>query len=108
MNDARRYRLNAAECLSAAQTCTPPYRGLALDMATSWLALAHQTEAEDELITIWNVRGGNPAPGAEHVLNDLDLRWLAATYRPAAPRPEPAGLKSNASLPPWPRSGAHP
>jgi hypothetical protein len=54
MNDARRYRLNAAECLSAAQRCTPPYRGLALDMATSWLALAHQTEAEDELITIWN------------------------------------------------------
>jgi hypothetical protein len=54
MNDARRYRLNAAECLSAAKTCEPPYRGVTLDMATSWLALARQTEAEDELIAIWN------------------------------------------------------
>jgi hypothetical protein len=54
MNDARRYRLNAAECLSAAKTCAPPYRGLTLDMASSWLALARQIEAEDKLIPIWS------------------------------------------------------
>jgi hypothetical protein len=46
MNDAQRYRLKAAECLSAAKTCAPPYRGPTLDMATSWLSLARQAEAE--------------------------------------------------------------
>jgi hypothetical protein len=53
MNDARRYRVNAAECLSAAETCGPLYRGLTLDMVTSWLALARQAEAEDELVASW-------------------------------------------------------
>jgi hypothetical protein len=27
MNDAQRYRMNAAECLSAAERCDPHYRG---------------------------------------------------------------------------------
>jgi hypothetical protein len=53
MNDARRYRVNAAECLSAAETCGLHYRGLTLDIATSWLALARQAEAEDELVASW-------------------------------------------------------
>jgi hypothetical protein len=53
MNDARRYRLNAAECLSASETCGPRYRGLTLDIATSWLSLARQAEAEDELVASW-------------------------------------------------------
>jgi hypothetical protein len=28
MNDAQRYRMNAAECLSAVERCAPPYRAL--------------------------------------------------------------------------------
>jgi hypothetical protein len=67
MNDARRYRVNAAECLSAAKTCGLHYRGLTLDIANSWLALARQAEAEDELVASWGsqcrgVRSGNPTP----------------------------------------------
>jgi hypothetical protein len=54
MNDARRFRMNAAECLLAAKTCEQPYRGLTLVIATSWHALARQTEAEDELIATWS------------------------------------------------------
>ena len=67
MNDARRYRMNAVECLSAAKRCEPPYRGLILAVATTWHALARQDEAIAELLAIWNEadaagRGGNPAP----------------------------------------------
>jgi hypothetical protein len=54
VNDARRYRMNAVECLSAANRCEPPYRGLILAVATSWHALARQDEAIDELLAIWN------------------------------------------------------
>jgi glucose/arabinose dehydrogenase len=55
MNDARRFRMNAAECLLAAKTCEPPYRGLILAVATSWHALARQDEAIDELIESWSM-----------------------------------------------------
>ena len=54
MNDARRFRMNAAECLLAAKTCEPPYRGLILAVATSWHALARQDEAIDELVATWS------------------------------------------------------
>jgi hypothetical protein len=54
MNDARRFRMNAAECLLAAKTCEPPYRGLIVAVATSWYALARQDEAMDELIATWS------------------------------------------------------
>ena len=54
MNDARRFRMNAAECLLAAKTCEPPDRGLVLAVATSWHALARQDEAMDELVATWN------------------------------------------------------
>ena len=54
MDDARRYRMNAAECLSAANRCEPPYRGLILAVATTWHALARQDEAMDELLAIWS------------------------------------------------------
>jgi hypothetical protein len=33
MRDSRRYRMNAAECLLAAKTCQPPFRGLILAVA---------------------------------------------------------------------------
>jgi hypothetical protein len=54
MKDAQRYRMNAAECLSAAERCEPPYRGLTLAIAASWLSLARQQIAMNELLAIWN------------------------------------------------------
>jgi hypothetical protein len=54
MNDAQRYRMNAAECLSAAEGCELPCRGLTLAIAESWLSLARQQEAMDELLVIWS------------------------------------------------------
>jgi hypothetical protein len=54
MNDAQRYRMNASECLSAAERCGPAYRDLTLAIAESWLALARQQEAMDGLLTIWS------------------------------------------------------
>jgi hypothetical protein len=61
MNDPRRYRLNAAECLSAASTCHSDYRSLVLSIATSWLALARQEETTRDLLVSW----GMAAPAHE-------------------------------------------
>jgi hypothetical protein len=55
MNDARRYRWNAVECLLAAKYCHPHYRGLTVAIAASWQALAQQAEATDELLVSWSV-----------------------------------------------------
>jgi hypothetical protein len=55
MHDSRRYRYNAAECLLAAQeACQPYYRKLRLSIATSWLSLARQDEAMDNLLASWD------------------------------------------------------
>jgi hypothetical protein len=54
MNDAQRYRMNAVECLSAAERCEPAYRGLTLAIAASWLSMARQQKAMDELLAIWS------------------------------------------------------
>jgi hypothetical protein len=54
MNDVQRYRMNAAECLSAAERSGPDYRGLALAIARSWLSLARQQETTGELLAIWS------------------------------------------------------
>jgi hypothetical protein len=54
MDDAQRYRMNAGECLSAAERCGAAYRDLKLAIAASWLSLARQQEAMDELLTIWS------------------------------------------------------
>jgi hypothetical protein len=54
MNDAQRYRMNAAECLSAVERCAPPYRDLTLAIAASWVSLARQQIAMDELLAIWS------------------------------------------------------
>ena len=54
MNDLKRYRSNAADCLMAAQdACQPGSRGIRLSMAVSWLSLARQDEAMDDLLAIW-------------------------------------------------------
>jgi hypothetical protein len=52
MNDAQHYRMNAAECLSAAERSKPPYRRLTFAVATSWLLLERQQKALDELVAI--------------------------------------------------------
>ena len=54
MHDSRRYRSNAAECLLGAQdACQPHNRKLRISMAVSWLSLAHQDEAMDDLLASW-------------------------------------------------------
>jgi hypothetical protein len=55
MHDSRRYRDSAAECLLAAQeACQPYHRKLHLSMAASWLSLARQDEAIDNLLARWD------------------------------------------------------
>jgi hypothetical protein len=54
MNDAQRYRMNAAECLSAAERCGPAYRDLTVSIAETWLALARHQDAMDELLATWS------------------------------------------------------
>jgi hypothetical protein len=55
MNDAQRCRMNAAECLSAAERCGQPYRRLTLSIAETWLSLARHEEAMDALLGIRSV-----------------------------------------------------
>jgi hypothetical protein len=56
MHDSGRYRHNAAECLLAAQeACQPDCRKLRLSMAASWLSLARQDEAMDNLLASWDI-----------------------------------------------------
>jgi hypothetical protein len=57
MSDARRYRMNAAECILAGERCGPAYRDLTFAIAESWLSLARQQEAMDELPVIWSNAG---------------------------------------------------
>jgi hypothetical protein len=54
MSDAQRYRMNAAECLSAAERCGPAYCDLTVSIAATWLALARHQDAMDGLLTIWS------------------------------------------------------
>jgi hypothetical protein len=54
MNDAQPYRMNAAECLSAAERCGPAYRDLTVSIAETWLALVRHEDAMDELLATWN------------------------------------------------------
>jgi hypothetical protein len=61
MNDPQRYGLNAAECLSAAERCESPYRGLTLAIAASWLSLARQQIAMEELLAIWSEASADTA-----------------------------------------------
>jgi hypothetical protein len=55
MHVSHRFRDSAAECLLASQdACQPYYRNLFLSMAASWLSLAQQDEAIDNLFASWN------------------------------------------------------
>jgi NTE family protein len=46
MEHRRRYRSNAAECLSAASTCHPDHHSLLLGIDDRWIALARQEETK--------------------------------------------------------------
>jgi hypothetical protein len=67
MNDARRYRLNAADCLSAANTCRSDHRSLLLSIAGSWYALARQDEATRDLLASWGM--AEPAHGTTMIVD---------------------------------------
>ena len=55
MQDSQRYRNNAAQCLLAAKEASQHcYRKLRLSMASSWLSLARQDEAMDDLLASSN------------------------------------------------------
>ena len=56
MDDTRRYRLNAAECLFAAKTCRSGYREIILSISTCWHLLARQDEATNTLFANWTLR----------------------------------------------------
>jgi hypothetical protein len=60
MNDAQRYRMNAGECLAAVERCAPPHRGLTLTIAASWVSLARQQMALDELLAIRSEASTDP------------------------------------------------
>jgi hypothetical protein len=98
MNDAQRYRTNAAECLSAAERCEPPYRGLTLAIAASWLSLAGQQIAMDELLAIWSLASSDTladkSPRRLQYPRDLRSPLSSASTRYAAlptPRAKLAG-----------------
>jgi hypothetical protein len=49
MDDARRYRVNAADCLLAAKSCQPDYHAIILSVSACWHSLAIEDEAIDLL-----------------------------------------------------------
>jgi len=56
MHYSGRYRRNADDCLLAARRAHEPhYQRLYLSMAQSWLALARQDDATDELLASWAI-----------------------------------------------------
>jgi hypothetical protein len=61
-DDAQRYRMNAAQCLSAAERCGPAYRDLTICMAETWLALARHQDAMEGLLAVWSEAGSATAP----------------------------------------------
>jgi hypothetical protein len=83
MSDAQRYRMNAAECLSAAERCELPYRGLTLTIAEAWLSLARQQEAIDELLGIW----GRARSATSTASSQQSFQYLPDLHRLALPAP---------------------
>jgi hypothetical protein len=55
MDNARRYRLNAAECLSAAGRCDSDHRSLLFSVSAGWHALARHDEAMGDLLASWGL-----------------------------------------------------
>ena len=64
MHDSRRYRDSGAACLlTAEEACQPYYRKLHVSMAASWLSLARQDEAIDDLFASWDMAAPVKANG---------------------------------------------
>jgi hypothetical protein len=80
MRNSRRYRLNAAECLSAATTCQGDYRSLLVSIAGSWQALARQEEAMEKLLVSWGI--AEPARKIVQVLAFQPTSRAAGLIRP--------------------------
>jgi hypothetical protein len=56
MHDSQCYRYNAAECLRAARNASQPhYRKLYLQMSSTWLTLADQDDATDDMLAGWGM-----------------------------------------------------
>jgi hypothetical protein len=85
MKDARRYRVNAADCISAAERCELAYRDLTFAIAASWLSLARQQEAMVELLAIWS-----NASSATSTVSSPHSLILSTFTSPHSPLP-PAG-----------------
>ena len=68
MNDARRYRMNAAECLLAAKTCEPSYRSILLTISAARYALAIQDEEIDRLLATWSELAPVQMPATAEIL----------------------------------------
>jgi hypothetical protein len=83
MNDAQRYRMNAAECISAAERCDSTYRDLTFDVAEAWLSLARQQQAIDELLGIW----GKALSATSMVPSQQSLQYPPNLHRVALPAP---------------------
>ena len=86
MHDSQRYRDSAAACLLAARDAFEPhYRKLHLSMAASWLSLARQDEAMEDLLVISNTAGRTTAEtGADNERVQLFQHPRAASF-PACP-----------------------
>ena len=78
LNDAQRYRMNAAECLSSAERRQSPYRRLAFTTAAHWLLLGLQQEAVDGLLEteIASAAPGCAAPTFSNARHDTDRPTL--------------------------------
>jgi hypothetical protein len=90
MTDAQRYRINAAECLSAAERYESPYRGLTLAIAASWLSLARQQTAMDQLLAIWSEASADTAPDENRWRFQYPGARTEADKKPPAPAAVPA------------------
>jgi hypothetical protein len=78
MHDSRRYPDNAAACLLAAQDCEPYYRKLHLSMAASWLSLARQDEAIDNLLASRDMAAPVKTDGVEAApVSETRLSWAS-------------------------------
>jgi hypothetical protein len=90
MDDARRYRLNAAECLSVATKCHSDYRSLLLSISAAWHALALQDEVTRDLLASW----GMAAPADETGENAEPSRKGASNARDQNRKGSTVGLRS--------------
>jgi hypothetical protein len=66
MNDARHYRLNAAECMLAATTCQGDYSSLLVFYCRFWQPLARHGEAMEKPLVSWET--ADPASPARLTL----------------------------------------